>query len=237
MTKPIDLYSWPTPNSWKIAIFFEEVGMAYNVIPVNIGAGDQFAPDFLKISPNNKMPAIVDHDGPGGQPLAVFESGSILMYLAEKTGQFWPQDDMIKKYSVAQWLMFQMASVGPMFGQANHFRNYAPEKLEYAINRYNNEQMRIYGVMDTRLKEVPYLAGDFYSIADMATVAWCRGWKDHGVTAESHPSFVRWYEELTARPAVTKAFDLQKELRRPPGTPPDEKAREILFGSTQYQRR
>ena len=162
----IDLYTWPTPNGHKVHIMLEETGLAYNVIPIDIGAGDQFNPEFLKISPNNKMPAMVDQEGPAGRPFSLFESGAILIYLANKTGQFFPEDPE-QRYTTLQWLMFQMGGIGPLLGQAHHFRIYAPEKIEYAVNRYTNEAKRLYGVLDRRLGEAPYLAGDEYTIADM----------------------------------------------------------------------
>jgi GST-like protein len=168
-----ELHAWPTPNGYKVSILLEELGQPYEVVPVDIGAGDQFKPDFLEISPNNKMPALVDRDGPGGRTLAVFESGAIMMYLAEKHARFWPQDT-VAKYDVVQWLMFQMASVGPMLGQAGHFLNYAPEPIGYAIDRYVNEGRRIYGVLDRRLARTEWLAGGAYSIADMAVYPWLR---------------------------------------------------------------
>ncbi len=170
-TQPIELYYWPTPNGWKISIMLEECGLPYTVIPVNIGKGDQFKPEFLAISPNNRMPAIVDPDGPGGTPISVFESGAILQYLGRKTGKFYPSDER-QRVAVDQWLFWQMGGLGPMAGQTHHFRIYAPEKIEYAINRYTNEVNRLYGVMNKRLAENDYLAGDFYSIADMACIGW-----------------------------------------------------------------
>jgi GST-like protein len=229
----IDLYVWPTPNGYKISIMLEEIAMAYNVIDIDIGRGDQFQPDFLKISPNNKMPAIVDSDGPDGKPIAIFESGAILLYLAEKSGKLMPKD-MRGRYNVMQWLMFQMASVGPMLGQANHFISYAPEKIPYAINRYTNETKRIYGVVDRRLKDAPYLAGD-YSIADIATFPWLRIYERAGLKLEDFPNLKRWYDTIDARPAVKKGLELQKERRR--AGPMDQKAKEVLFGATQYAQR
>jgi GSH-dependent disulfide-bond oxidoreductase len=177
----IDLYFWTTPNGYKVTIMLAEIGTPYRVIPIDITAGDQFAPDFLQISPNNKIPAIVDHDGPGGIPLPIFESGAILLYLAEKTGQFLPSDPRART-DVLQWLMFQMGGVGPMLGQAHHFRRYAPEQIPYAIERYTREAARLYGVIDRRLAEVEYLAGE-YSIADIATFPWIRPhrWQDRSL--------------------------------------------------------
>ena len=212
----------------------EELGLPYTVHPIDIGAGDQFKPDFLKISPNNKMPAIVDPDGPGGGPYALFESGAIMMYLAEKTGRFWPSD-MRQRYDVVQWLMFQMGGVGPMLGQAHHFRIYAPEKLPYAIDRYTNEAGRLYGVMDKRLGESEYLAGDDYSIADMATFPWTRSIDRQGHSFDAYPNVKRWFDAIDARPAVVEGLKLLAEARRE--GPIDDKAREMMFGATQYQRR
>jgi GST-like protein len=174
----IDLYTWPTPNGHKIHIMLEEVGLAYNVIAIDINAGDQFDPEFLKISPNNKMPAMVDHDGPGGTPYPLFESGAMLMYLAEKTGRLMPIETRAR-YGVIKWLMFQMGHIGPMLGQAHHFRAYAPEQIPYAIERYTNEAHRLYTVLDTRLAEAEYLA-DEYSIADIATFPWLRSHERQG---------------------------------------------------------
>jgi GST-like protein len=229
----IDLYAWPTPNGYKISIFFEEAGLPYRVIPVNIGAGDQFKPEFLAISPNNRMPAIVDPYGPGGKPFSLFESGAILLYLAEKTGKFMPRETG-ERYRVVEWLMFQMANVGPMFGQANHFRAYAPEKLDYAINRYTNEAGRLFGVLDRRLKDHEYLA-DEYSIADMATWPWTRVIGRLGFQPEDFPHFKRWSDAMAARPGVQQGLKLLADRAR--SGPMDEKARENLFGATQYQKR
>ena len=233
MAETIDLYTWPTPNGHKVHIMLEEIGLPYKVIPVNIGEGEQFEPDFLRISPNNKMPAMVDPDGPRGEPYPVFESGAILMYLAEKTGQFMPRD-MADRYLVIQWLMFQMGGIGPMLGQAHHFRQYALETIEYAVNRYTNEAGRLYNVMDRRLGEVEYLAGD-YSIADMACFPWIRPYKNQGQEIEEFPNLKRWFDAIDARPAVQRALEVLKDRRRQ-GAHSD-KAREILFGAAQYQRR
>jgi GSH-dependent disulfide-bond oxidoreductase len=229
----IDLYAWPTPNSYKISILCEEIGVKYRVIEVNIGAGDQFKPDFLKISPNNKMPAIVDPEGPGGKPYALFESGAIMMYLAEKTGKLMPQE-MGARYRVIQWLMFQMGGVGPMLGQAHHFRQYAPEPIEYAVNRYTNEAGRLYGVIDRRLKESQWLADD-YSIADIAVFPWLRSYERQGQKLEDFPNLKRWFETIAARPAVQRGLTLMADKVRK--GPMDEKAKEIMFGKTQYERR
>ena len=229
----IDLYAWPTPNGYKLSILFEETATPFRVIPVDIGAGDQFNPDFLRISPNNKMPAVVDHDGPDGKTLALFESGAIMMYVAEKTGRFMPKD-VRGRYRVVQWLMFQMGTVGPMLGQTNHFRQYAPEPIPYAVDRYTNEARRIYNVIDRRLGEAEYLAGD-YSIADMAVFPWLRGHERQGQTLDDFPKLKRWYETIDARPAVQKGLQLLAEKRRV--GPMDAKTRETLFGATQYVRR
>jgi GSH-dependent disulfide-bond oxidoreductase len=230
----IELHAWPTPNGHKISIALEEMGLPYKVVPVDIGAGEQFTPEFLRISPNNKMPAIVDPEGPDGKPISIFESGAILIYLAEKTGKFMPKDAR-GRYKVLEWLMFQMASVGPMFGQNGHFRNYAPQEqgLEYARSRYLNESRRIYQVIDRRLGEVPYLAGD-YSIADMAVFPWTRGYARQGIEDAEIPNFRRWRDAIAARPAVQKGLELLKEKVRQ--GPMDSKAKEVLFGKTQYEK-
>ena len=226
----IDVYFWMTPNGYKVTIALEELGMPYNVIPINIGKGDQFKPEFLKVSPNNKIPAIVDHDGPGGKPIPLFESGAILIYLAEKSGKLMPKEAR-GRYNVLEWLMFQMASVGPMLGQAHHFRRYAPEQIQYAIDRYTNEAKRIYNVIDKRLAEAPYLAGD-YSIADIATYPWLRPHKWQGQQLEDFPHLKRWLESVRARPAVVRAYDKAKEINpNPPGIRSAEE-RAILFGQT-----
>ncbi|TCJ20025.1 glutathione S-transferase family protein [Rubrobacter taiwanensis] len=228
MAQPIDLYYWPTPNGWKITIFLEETGLPYNVIPVDITAGDQFKEDFLKISPNNKMPAIVDPEGPGGEPVSLFESGAILIYLAEKTGELLPRSPR-EKYLVLQWLMFQVGHVGPMLGQAHHFRQYAPEEIPYAIERYTNEAARLYGVMDRRLSEVEYFAGE-YSIADVAIFPWIVPHENQGQDLGDYPNLARWYEAVRSRPAVQRGLDVGRELRRRLGRDMDEETRRILFG-------
>jgi len=229
-----ELHAWPTPNGYKISILLEELGQPYSVIPVDIGAGDQFKPEFLKISPNNRMPALVDPNSADGKPLAIFESGAIMMYLAEKHGRFWPQDTR-GKYAVMQWLMFQMASVGPMLGQAGHFHNYAPEPIKYAIDRYTNEGRRLYGVMDKRLGESAYLASDAYSIADMAVFPWLRFPERQGMNIDPFPNLKRWRDAIDARPAVKKGLELLADRRRV--GPPDAKQKENLFGATQFARR
>ena len=231
----IDVYYWTTPNGHKITIFLEEAELKYNIIPINIGAGDQFKPEFLKISPNNRMPAIVDPDGPGGKPIAIFESGAILMYLAEKTGKLMPSDTR-GKYNVIQWLMFQMASVGPMLGQAHHFRVYAPEKLEYAINRYTNEAKRIYNVIEKQLSQSPYIAGD-YSIADIAIYPWLVPHNMQGQNLDDFPHLKKWYEGIRARPAVQAGFAaMSDQLKNRPPTQ-DQKAWDTLFGAKQFEKR
>jgi len=229
----IDLYTWPTPNGHKVHIMLEETGTPYNVIPIDIGKGDQFNPDFLKISPNNKMPAIVDPDGPGGAPYSVFESGAILMYLAEKTGQFIPTD-MRARYDVIQWLMFQMGGVGPMFGQAHHFLHYAPEDIEYAAARYSNEAGRLYGVMDKKLANSRYLAGEDYTIADMATFPWALNPGRKEQKPSDFPNVMRWIDEIEARPAVKVAMQVLSQEKRDLAKGMDEDTRKNLFGSAQY---
>ena len=229
----IEVFSWPTPNGHKVHIMLEECGLPYEVVPVNIGAGDQFKPDFLAVSPNNKIPALVDPDGPDGQPIALFESGAILVYLAGKTGRFMPRSDR-DKYEVLQWLMFQMGGVGPMLGQAHHFRMYAPEKLPYAIDRYSNEAKRLYGVIDRRLSHSPWLGGKDYSIADIATFPWLRSWENQGIVLSEYPHLEKWFRTIEERPAVQRGVKVMAELRNPIR---DDKAREILFGKTQYERR
>ena len=229
----IEVYSWATPNGHKVHIMLEECGLAYRAIPVDIGAGDQFAPEFLKISPNNKIPALVDPDGPDGSPISIFESGAILLYLAAKTGRFLPAD-LRGRYRTLEWLMFQMGSVGPMLGQTHHFRLYAPEKIPYAIDRYSNEAKRLYGVIDKRLGQSRYIATDEYTIADIAIFPWLRSWKNQGIVLEDFPALKAWFEDIAARPAVQRGVQVLSHLRNPVRT---EKEREVLFGATQYQRR
>ena len=206
--------------------------MPYNVVPVNIAAGEQFKPEVLKISPNNRMPAIVDPDGPDGQPISIFESGAILVYLGEKTGRFLPREAR-GRYEVLQWLMFQMGGVGPLLGQAHHFRLYAPEKIDYAIKRYSNEARRLYTVMDTRLAKSKYIAGPEYTIADIAIFPWLRSWKNQGIDWNDHPHLKGWFDEIAARPAVQRGVEVLASRRRPLV---DDKAREALFGDTQYRK-
>ncbi|MBK9362383.1 MAG: glutathione S-transferase N-terminal domain-containing protein [Rubrivivax sp.] len=229
----IEVYSWATPNGHKVHIMLEECGLPYRAIPVDIGRGDQFQSDFLKISPNNKIPAIVDPDGPDGQPMSLFESGAILLYLAGKTGRFLPASTR-GKYEVLQWLMFQMGSVGPMLGQAHHFRIYAPEKLPYAIERYTNEARRLYGVMNRQLARSTYIAGPEYSIADIAIFPWLRSWKNQGIDWNDHPHLKGWFDEIAGRPAVMRGVEVLADLRKPVT---DDKARAMLFGQEQYKPR
>ncbi|MFZ6690661.1 glutathione binding-like protein [Undibacterium sp. SXout20W] len=229
----IDVYSWPTPNGHKVHIMLEECGLDYRAIPIDIGAGDQFSEDFLSISPNNKIPAIVDSDGPDGKPISLFESGAILVYLAGKTGSFLGNSDR-DKYNTLQWLMFQMGGVGPMFGQTHHFRIYAPNKIEYAIDRYTNETKRLYGVIDKQLSKTPYLAGDEYTIADIATFPWTRSFANQGIDLADFPHVKRWFDEVSARPAVERGVKVLADLRKPLV---DDKAKEMLFGKTQYDKR
>jgi GST-like protein len=227
----IDLFYWPTPNGWKISIALEEMNLDYEVKYVNIGRGEQFEPDFLAISPNNRMPAIVDHNpADEGEPISIFESGAILLYLAEKTGQFLPKDTR-GRYNVMQWLMWQMGGVGPMFGQNHHFRIYAPEKIEYAIARYTNEANRLYGVADKQLQDREYLCGE-YSVADMATWPWMVLYERQGQTLDDFPNVKRWHETMKQRPAVQRGFDLGREIRNAMAQAqgPDEEARKVLFG-------
>lgn len=229
MTQPLDLYYWPTPNGWKVSIMLEEIELPYTVRPVNIMAGDQFKPEFLEISPNNKMPAIVDPDGPDGQPIALFESGAILLYLADKTGKLIPAQPR-DRYTVIQWLMFQMGGVGPMLGQAHHFRQYAPEKISYAIDRYTNEATRLYKVLNKQLGKAEYIAGD-YSIADIAIFPWIVPYENQGQDLNAYPNLKRWFETVQQRPAVQKGMALLQEDRS--GGQMSEEAREALFGSRQ----
>jgi GSH-dependent disulfide-bond oxidoreductase len=229
----IEVYSWATPNGHKVHVMLEECGLPYRVIPVDIGAGDQFKPEFLRISPNNKIPAIVDPDGPDGQPISVFESGAILLYLASKTGKFLPADTR-GRYKVLEWLMFQMGGVGPMLGQAHHFRIYAPQKIPYAVERYTNEAKRLYGVMNRQLAHTKYIAGDTYTIADIAIFPWLRSWKNQGIDWDDHPHLKGWFDEIGARPAVQRGVEVLAHLRKPLN---DDKTRDVLFGKTQYQQR
>ena len=225
----IELYSWATPNGHKVHIMLEECGLPYRVHPVDIGAGDQFAADFLAISPNNKIPAITDPDGPDGKPISLFESGAILLYLAGKTGRLLPADTA-GKYEVLQWLMFQMGGVGPMLGQAHHFRIYAPEKIAYAVERYTNEAKRLYQVMNKRLAKSKYIGGPTYSIADIAIYPWLRSWKNQGIDWSDYPHLKGWFDEIGARPAVQRGVEVLAAQRKPIT---GDKEREILFGQSQ----
>lgn len=229
----IEVYSWATPNGHKVHIMLEECALPYRVVPVNIGAGDQFKPEFLAISPNNKIPAIVDPDGPDGRPITLFESGAILLYLAAKTGKFMPAD-LRARYEMLQWLMFQMGSVGPMLGQTHHFRIYAPEKIGYAIDRYTNEARRLYGVMNRQLARSKYIAGPEYGIADIAIFPWLRSWKNQGIDWNDHPHLKGWFDEIAHRPAVQRGVAVLADQRKPLD---DDRAREMLFGEEQYKRR
>ncbi len=229
----IDVYTWATPNGHKVHIALEELGLPYKVHAIDIGKGEQFQPHFLKISPNNRIPAIVDSEGPGGKPLSLFESGAILIYLAEKTGKLLSKDPATR-YTTIQWLMWQMGGLGPMLGQAHHFRLYAPEKIPYAIDRYTNESNRLYRILDKRLGESRYLGGEDYSIADIASWAWTRYPDRQGVNRDELPNFKRWFDEIDARPAVQRGVQVLTS-QRPAAF--DDKAKETLFGATQFQKR
>jgi GSH-dependent disulfide-bond oxidoreductase len=233
----IRAYSWPTPNGHKVHIMLHECGLEHEIIPVNIGDGDQFKPEFLEISPNNRIPAIVDTDGPGGKEIAIFETGAILYYLAQKTGMFMPDaaSDPAGHYAVMEWLMWQMGGIGPMMGQANHFRRYAPDRIEYATNRYANETKRLFGVADTRLGKWRYLAGHDYTIADIAAFPWMRNWKGQEVPLEEYPNTKRWLEEVGDRPAVKSGLEVLVE-HRSSGLPKG-KAWDVMFGNEQFKRR
>ncbi len=233
----LKLYYWATPNGHKVHIMLEECGLRegrdWQALPIDIGKGDQFTPEFLAISPNNKIPALVDPQGPDGKPMALFESGAILVYLAGKYGKFLPKSER-QKFQTLQWLMFQMGGVGPMLGQNHHFRQYAPEKIEYAINRYTNEAKRLYGVIDKQLAHSKFIACGQYTIADMAIFPWLRNWKNQGIELAEYPRLAAWYEGIAARPAVQRAVEILTHLRKPVH---DDKAREVMFGRTQYARR
>jgi GSH-dependent disulfide-bond oxidoreductase len=233
----IDVHSWPTPNGHKVHIMLEECGLRlgrdWQVHPVDIGKGDQFKPAFLTISPNNKIPALFDPEGPDGQPISLFESGAILVYLAAKTGKFLPKSDRAR-FKVLEWLMFQMGGVGPMLGQNHHFRQYAPEKIGYAIDRYTNEAKRLYGVMDRQLKGQKFIAGNQYSIADIAIFPWLRNWQNQGIDWADFPNLKIWFDTIAARPAVQRGVAVLADARRPIT---DDKSREVLFGKTQYEKR
>lgn len=233
----IKVYSWPTPNGHKVHIMLEECGFRlgrdWQAFPINIGAGDQFKPEFLEISPNNKIPALVDPQGPDGKPISLFESGAILLYLAAKTGKLLPKTDR-QKFEVLQWLMFQMGGVGPMLGQAHHFRVYAPEKIDYAVNRYTNEAKRLYGVMNRQLAKHRYIAGNSYSIADIAIFPWLRSWQNQGIDWADYPQLKAWFDKIADRPAVKRGVAVLADLRKPLT---GDTERDILFGKTQYQTR
>lgn len=225
----IDLYYWTTPNGHKITIFLEEAGLPYRIIPVNISKGEQFKPEFLAISPNNRIPAIVDHNrGDGGKPVAVFESGAILLYLAEKTGKF-IYADLRRKVEVVEWLFWQMGGLGPMAGQNHHFSQYAPKKIPYAIDRYVKETNRLYGVLNTRLADRQFIAGE-YSIADMASYPWIVPYERQAQKLEDFPYLKRWFETIKARPAVVRAYAKAKEVNTQPTV--TEESKRVLFGQT-----
>lgn len=227
----IDLYYWPTPNGRKIPIFLEEANLGYNLCPIDIHRGEQFSADFLEISPGNRIPAIVDHEGPGGARVSVFESGAILMYLAEKTGQLLPSDP-VGRHQVTQWLMFQVGSIGPMFGQRNHFRLAAPEPIAYAIERYTNETRRLLGVLDRRLAKAEFLGGD-YSIADIATYPWIEvGIRHDPEQLAARPHLARWLRTIAARPGVQRGMQLLADQSK---KPLDDEARSVLYGKRQFQ--
>ncbi|SOE09142.1 GST-like protein [Hoeflea halophila] len=225
-TQPIELYYWPTPNGWKITIMMEELDVPYEVRYVNIGKGEQFEPSFLAIAPNNRMPAIVDPEGPDDEPISVFESGAILQYLGRKFSRFYPTEERART-EVDQWLFWQMGGLGPMAGQAHHFRRYATEKVPYAIERYTNEVNRLYGVMNRRLADRDFLAGD-YSIADMAAIGWVRRYENQGQNLDEFPRLKRWFETLMARPAVEKGCNVGIEHRK--NLAGDKDAQKVLFG-------
>jgi GST-like protein len=228
----IDLYYWPTPNGHKITMFLEETGIDYTIKPVNIGKGEQFEPDFLKIAPNNRMPAIVDDDpAGGGDPVSVFESGAILFYLGEKTGQFLPTE-LRPRAEVMQWLMWQMGGLGPMAGQNHHFNNYAPEDLPYAKKRYTDETNRLYGVLNKRLADREFVAGDFYSIADMASYPWVVPWKRQGQDIDDFPHVKRWLDAIGGRTATKRAYEIGDEIRPPEQAQMTDEQKKILFGQT-----
>ncbi|WP_458757916.1 glutathione binding-like protein [Afipia sp. TerB] len=226
----IDLYYWPTPNGHKITMFLEETGTPYTIHPINIGKGDQFKPEFLAFSPNNRMPAIIDRaPKDGGEPVRIFESGAILIYLAEKTGKFLPQD-LRQRFDVIQWLMWQMGGLGPMAGQNHHFKVYAPEKLPYAIDRYVNETNRLYGVLNKRLADREFVAGE-YSIADMAAYPWIVPYERQGQKLEDFPHLKRWFEAIRARPATVRAYEQGPKINPNPTISTDEQ-KKVLFGQT-----
>jgi GST-like protein len=232
MPAPIQVWTWPTPNGHKVHIMLEETGLPYEVVPVNIGKGEQFKPEFLAITPNHRIPAIVDPEGPGGKPFTLFESAAILIYLAEKADSPLLPKDQAAKYRVLEWLMFQMGGVGPMFGQYNHFANYAVEKLTYAIERYTNEVARLHRVLDKRLASSPWLGGPEYSIADIATFPWVRNPQRRGIDLAHYPHVQRWHDAIAARPAVQRGVAVLSDNERK-GTMTDSE-REMMFGKTQF---
>jgi len=233
----IDIYSWATPNGHKVHIMLEECGQRlgrdWQAHPINIGTGDQFQPAFLEISPNNKIPAMVDPKGPNGKPMHLFESGAILLYLASKFNRFLPKSDAAK-FEALQWLMFQMGGVGPMLGQAHHFRIYAPEKIDYAYDRYTNEAKRLYGVLDKQVQKHPYIAGKQYTVADIATFPWLRSWQNQGIDWKNYPALKDWFDRVSERPAVKRGGIVLAHLRKPLV---DDQARQALFGKDQYVKR
>ena len=230
----LEVWTWPTPNGHKVHIALEELEIPYKIVPINIGAGEQFRPEFLAITPNHRIPAIVDPDGPGGKRFTLFESGAILIYLAEKAGKLIPADPAAR-YKCLEWLMFQMGGVGPMFGQYGHFHNYAPEKVPYAMARYANEVKRLHGVLDKRLAETEWLAGDEYSIADIATYPWLRFPERRNIDFNDYPNLKRWFQAVDSRQAVRRGVAVLAEHQRQ-GTMTDQE-REILFGQTQFSKR
>lgn len=225
--QPIDLYYFPTANGHKITIMLEELGVPYTVHPIHIGKGEQFAPEFLAISPNNRIPAIVDPEGPGGAPISVFESGAILKYLAEKFGKFYPTDPRAR-VAVDEWLFWQMGGFGPMLGQNHHFAIYAPEKIPYAIDRYRNETHRLYGVLNKQLSDKDYIAGD-YSIADMASLSWSLGWERQGIDLLEFPHVAAWQERLRARPAVKRGLEVEVPVEQAVDLAADKQAQQVMF--------
>jgi len=230
----LEVWSWPTPNGHKVHIAVEELGIPYKIVPINIGAGEQFKPEFLAITPNHRIPAIVDSDGPGGKPITLFESAAILIYLAEKHGKLIPADP-VARYKCLEWTMFQMGGVGPMFGQNGQFSNYAPEKIPYAIERYGNEVKRLHNVLDKRLAQTEWLAGDEYSIADIITYPWLRFPERRGIDFNDYPNVKRWFAAVDSRPAVQRGVAvLAQNVRQ---GPMDAQQKEILFGKTQFQKR
>ena len=231
----IDAWTWPTPNGHKVHIALEELALPYKVIPINIGKGDQFKPEFLAITPNHRIPAIVDHDGPGGKAVEIFESGAILIYLSEKTGGKLIPTDPAGRYACLQWLMFQMGGVGPMFGQYNHFANYATDKIPYAIERYTNEVIRLHRVLDKRLSQAAYLAGDQDSLADIATFPWVRNPDRRNINLSDYPNVQRWHDAIAARPAVQRGVEVLAENQRKGAMTDAEK--EVMFGKTQFAAR